>query len=223
MAALGHGKAQPEGTIRFAASSTFAQLYLAPLLPEFLARNPGLRLDLRFSDTPFDLLEGSFDIALRNSVLDDSSLKARRLADVAGWLCASPDYLARHGTPQVPADLDRHQLMAFRSLRTRTLVSASGERVEFSCGDHNCRVIIDDGASMRFAAMAGLGISTHADWNIDRALRDGSLVRVLPEWHVEDDTALWLVYPKTNVLTAKVRVLIDFLVEKIGRNPPWQT
>jgi len=156
-------------------------------------------------------------------VLDDSSLKARRLADVAGLLCASPDYLARHGTPQVPADLDRHQLMAFRSLRTRTLVSASGERAEFSCGDHNCRVIIDDGASMRFAAMAGLGISTHADWNIDRALRDGSLVRVLPEWHVEDDTALWLVYPKTNVLTAKVRVLIDFLVEKIGRNPPWQT
>ena len=223
MAALGHGKAQPEGTIRFAASSTFAQLYLAPLLPEFLARNPGLRLDLRFSDTPFDLLEGSFDLALRNSVLDDSSLKARKLADVAGLLCASPDYLARHGTPQVPADLDRHQLMAFRSLRTRTLVSASGERAEFSCGDHNCRVIIDDGASMRFAAMAGLGISTHADWNIDRALRDGSLVRVLPEWHVEDDTALWLVYPKTNVLTAKVRVLIDFLVEKIGRHPPWHT
>lgn len=221
MAALGHGRAQAEGTIRFAASSTFAQLYVAPLLPEFLARNPGLRLDLRFSDTPFDLLEGSFDLALRNSALDDSSLKARKLAEVRGVLCASPDYLARRGTPASPTDLADHDLLAFRSMGPRTLISSRGEKAEFACPEENCRVVIDDGASMRFAAIAGLGISPHADWNVEQALRDGTLCRVLPEWHVQDNTALWLVYPKTNVLTAKVRVLIDFLVEKIGRDPPW--
>lgn len=223
MAALGHGKARTEGTIRFAASSSFAQLYLAPILPEFLARNPGLRLDLRLSDTPFDLLEGSFDLALRNSILDDSSLKARKLADVRGVLCASPDYLDSKGKPGHPADLRDHEMIAFQRMKPMVLVARDGQRVELDCSESNCRVVIDDGASMRFAAQAGLGISAHADWNVEHCFRDGSLVRVIPEWHVEDATALWLVYPKTNVLTAKVRVLIDFLVEKIGRNPPWRS
>lgn len=222
MAALGHGKARPEGTIRFAASSTFAQLYLAPLLPEFLEKNPGLRLDLRFSDTPFDLLEGSFDLALRNDVLDDSSLKARKLADVRGILCASPQYLAHKGIPEHPDDLGQHDLLAFRSLRKRTLVRSDGEKAMLICDEKNCRVVVDDGAAMRLAAIAGLGISTHADWNVHHALQKGSLRRVLPDWHVDDDTALWLVYPKSNILTAKVRVLIDFLVDRVGRNPQWQ-
>ncbi|APG61563.1 LysR family transcriptional regulator [Sphingorhabdus lutea] len=222
LAALGHGKAQVEGTIRFAATSSFAQLYLAPILPEFLARHPGLRLDLRLSDTPFDLLEGSFDLALRNSALDDSSLKVRKLADIKGILCASPDYVARRGMPQSPDELDGHDLLAFQSMRTRKLISKTGQRANFTYHEGNCRVVMDDGASMRFAAIAGLGISTHAEWNVMAALKSGELLHILPQWHIDDDSALWLVYPKTNVLTAKVRVLIDFLVEKIGRNPPWR-
>lgn len=223
MAALGHGKAEASGTIRFAAPSSFAQLYIAPILAEFLERNPGLSLDLRFSDASFDLLEGSFDLALRNSVLDDSSLKARKLADVENILCASPNYLKRRGTPQSPEDLASHDIIAFRRHGQRVLLSGSGERASCSFDEAKCRVVIDDGASQRFACIAGLGISMNADWNVHQAIREGRLVRVLPDWRVETDVAPWLVYPKSNVLTAKVRVLIDFLVEKIGRNPPWRS
>lgn len=222
MAALGHGKPDAAGTVRFAAPSSFAQLYIAPILPEFLRLNPGVDLDLRFSDAPFDLLEGSFDLTLRNSTLDDSALKARKLADVEDILCASPEYLERRGTPRSPADLADHDLIAFRRQGERVLISASGERATFSLDEADCRVVIDDGASQRAACAAGLGISVNADWNIHHALREGTLMRVLPDWRIENDIALWLVYPKSNVLTAKVRVLIDFLVEKIGRNPPWQ-
>ncbi|MAN13277.1 MAG: LysR family transcriptional regulator [Dinoroseobacter sp.] len=223
MAALGHGKAEASGTVRFAAPSSFAQLYIAPILPEFLERNPGLSLDLRFSDAPFDLLEGSFDLALRNSVLDDSSLKARKLADVKDILCASPEYLKLRGTPQTPDDLMTHDLIAFRRQGERVLVSGSGERATFVLEPSKCRVMFDDGASQRLACAAGLGISMNADWNVHRAIRDGKLIRVLPDWRIENKIALWLVYPKSNVLTAKVRVLIDFLVEKIGRTPPWRS
>ena len=224
MAALGHGKPRAQGTIRFAASSSFAQLHLTPLLPVFLAQNPGIHLDLRLSDLPFDLLEGSFDLALRNSVLDDSSLKARKLADVDLVLCASPDYLARRGTPQTPGDLQEHDFIAFRTMeRNLALVSQSGELVQFEPANDPCRITIDDGASHRLACAAGLGISVNADWNVAEAIRDGSLVRVLPDWRVADETALWLVYPKSNVLTGKVRLLIDFLVDNIGRRPPWRT
>ena len=80
-AALGHGQVTATGTLRFTAPSTFAQLYIAPLLPAFLERHPGIDLDLRLTDLEMDLIQGSFDLALRNAVLADSSLKARKLAD----------------------------------------------------------------------------------------------------------------------------------------------
>lgn len=223
MAALGHGQATAAGTIRFAAPSSFAQLYIAPILPEFLERNPALNLDLRFSDAPFDLLEGSFDLALRNSALDDSSLKVRKLADVEDILCASPEYLERRGTPNAPDDLTDHDIIAFRRQGTRTLISNWGDRATYSFDESGCRVVMDDGASQRLACASGMGISMNADWNVHHALSEGRLVRVLPDWRIENDIALWLVYPKSNVMTAKVRILIDFLVEKIGHNPPWRS
>ena len=100
-AALGRGNVPATGTLRFTAPSTFAQLYIAPILPEFLALQPGISLDLRLTDMEFDLILGSFDLALRNSALPDSSLKGRKLADDTRVLCASPDYLNQHGTPRI--------------------------------------------------------------------------------------------------------------------------
>ena len=75
---------------------------------------------------------------------------------------------------------------------------------------------------MRIATKAGVGISMNSGWSIHQDIQDGALVRVLPDYQVEDQSAIWLVYPKSNVLTAKVRVFIDFLVEKIGEQPIWE-
>ena len=80
---------------------------------------------------------------------------------------------------------------------------------------------MDDGLSQKIATIAGAGISMNALWSVHHELADGSLVRVLPDYKVDDQTALWLVYPKSNVLTAKVRIFIDFLLEKIGNAPVW--
>ncbi|WP_298336574.1 LysR family transcriptional regulator [uncultured Erythrobacter sp.] len=223
MAALGQGRPQASGTIRLAASSSFAQLYIAPILPEFLERYPEINLDLRLSDAQFDLLEGSFDLALRSGVLDDSSLKARKLADASDVLCAAPEYLAKAGMPQNPEEMADYNLIAFRQLENAVELERDGYRETITMQADGTRIVLDDGASQRLATKAGLGISLNARWNVERELRDGVLVQVLPEWKVVSDRALWLVYPKSNVLTAKVRVLIDFLVEKIGRNPPWQS
>lgn len=79
--------------------------------------------------------------------------------------------------------------------------------------------VVDDSRLCR--CIAGAGISMNALWSIHRELADGSLIRVLPNYKVDDQTALWLVYPKSNVLTAKVRIFIDFLLEKIGNVPVW--
>ena len=220
-AAFGLGSDTATGTLRFAASSTFAQLYIAPLLPEFLSLHPGINLDLRLSDTQFDLIEGSFDLALRNSALADSSLKARKLADDTRILCASSAHLTQHGTPAHPDELPAHHLIAFRNSTPKHLIGPDGAQEQFDPRQANCRVVVDDGASQKIATIAGAGISINSLWSVHREITDGSLVRVLPDYEVKDLSALWLVYPKSNVLTAKVRTFIDFLLDRIGKSPVW--
>lgn len=223
LAALGHGATEVRGTIRFAASSTFAQLYIAPILGRFLARYPGVNLELRLTDTHINLIEGGFDLALRNSAIEDSSLRARKLADDQRILCASPAYLACHGVPETPEDLTNHQLLVFMDNTARTL-AAHGDHAPstFPPPGATNRVVCDDGASMRLATKAGVGISMNSTWSVHQDLADGSLKRVLPAYEVADESAVWLVYPKSNVLTAKVRVLIDFLLDEIGTPPIWE-
>ncbi|WP_277207088.1 LysR family transcriptional regulator [Vibrio misgurnus] len=221
-AAMGLGQAIAKGTLRFTASSTFAQLYIAPILADFLEEHPGVNLELRFSDTQFNLIEGSFDLALRNAPLDDSSLKCRKLANDRRILCASPSYLAQRGVPKTPGDLTQHHLIGFQDKSSKALISRSGVKAYFAPLEGECRLVLDDGYSKKVVTQAGAGISINSLWCVHQELKDGSLVHVLPEFDIQDDSAVWLIYPKTNVLTAKVRVFMDFLLNRIGKNPIWE-
>lgn len=223
-AAFGHGSSEVTGTLRFASSSTFAQLFIAPILPEFLERYPAVNLELKLSDMPLNLIEGGFDLALRNYAIEDSGFRARKLANDNRILCASPDYLARHGVPEGLEDLSSHKLLGFMGGPAKKLIVDGGERSgTFPPPGAEQRITCDDGASMRIATVAGVGISMNSYWSVSREIQDGSLVRVLPDYEIDDQSAIWLVYPKSNVLTAKVRVFIDFLLEKIGEPPIWES
>ncbi|MCG7521635.1 LysR family transcriptional regulator [Ruegeria sp. Ofav3-42] len=220
-AALGQGRAQVSGTLRFTAPSTFAQLYIAPILPDFIEVHPELSLDLRLSDKQFDLIDGSFDLALRNAALEDSTLRGRKLADDTRVLCASPEYLKNHGHPKSPEELGQHRLVAFGNDATLRMVKTDGTFAEFNPNAGRCNLVIDDGHSHKIATLAGAGISPNSLWSIHKELSSGDLVRVLPEYECVADTALWLIYPQANVLSAKVRIFMDFLLERIGRSPAW--
>lgn len=210
-AALGLNADKPSGILRFAAPSTFAQLHIMPLLPEFHAQYPDITLDLRLSDTRFDLIEGSFDLALRSAPLQDSSLRGRKLSDDMRVLCAAPDYLARKGTPTTPEDLQGHDLLSWTSTAPRDLISGN-RRFTLEAKRMNCRTIIDDGASQRIATVAGGGISINSLWSVAHEIRAGRLVNILPEWQLAGASVLWLIYPRSNVLTPKVRCFMDFLL-----------
>lgn len=217
LAALGLGNTQPSGTLRFACSSTFAQRYVVPILAEFLQRYPKIDVQLNLSDTQMNLIEGGFDLALRNYSAQDSSLIGRKLANDVRVLCASKNYIKTHGMPTTPQQLKSHQIVVFRDSKARMLVSCKrGEQDAVFPPMNQPRVMIDDGTSMRIAAQSDVGICMSSLWNIDKELKDGSLVRVLENYRVQDNSAIWLVYPKSNVLTAKVRVFIDYLVEKLS-------
>lgn len=221
LVALGKGQPEAKGTLRFTAPSTFAQLYIAPILPQFLHAHPGIKLDLRLSDIEFDLIEGSYDLALRNMALQDSSLKGRKLADDTRVLCASPAYLETAGTPAHPGELAKHQLIAFKDLNPRLLAGPDGAQAHFEPRESNSRLILDDGLSQKIATLNGTGISLNSLWSVHNELRSGELVRVLSDWKADTQSALWLVYPQSNVISVKVRVFIDFLLQSLGRGAIW--
>ncbi|MDA5557328.1 LysR family transcriptional regulator [Shimia sp. MMG029] len=221
LAALGRGQATPTGTLRFTASSTFSQIYIVPILHKFLERFPGITLDLRLSDSRFDLIEGSFDLAIRNSALEDTSLKGRKLADDQRILCAAPSYLKARGVPQTPDDLKSHELIAFANQDARPLLGKNGQTASFAPQEAKSRIILDDGLSQKLATIAGAGISINSMWCVHKELESGALVHVLPDYEISDGSVIWLVYPKANALSPKVRVFMDFLISEIGRAPVW--
>jgi DNA-binding transcriptional LysR family regulator len=214
-AALGEGTMTPSGTLRFAAPSSFAQLHIIPILPAFQALYPDITLDLRLSDTRMDIIEGSFDLALRSAPLEDSSLLGRKLADDTRILCASPDYIATHGRPVTPDDLASHRFLSWSNLAPREVINADGETTMLDPKTMACRTILDDGTSQRLATLAGMGISINSLWSVRRDIEAGHLVPVLPDWRLHDQSVLWLIYPKSNVLTPKVRCFMDFLVDRL--------
>jgi DNA-binding transcriptional LysR family regulator len=116
----------------------------------------------------------------------------------------------------MPADLAAHSLISFRDFSAKALVTQAGRKAMFDPKSAIARLLCDDGQSQKIATMAGAGISINSMWSVHRELEEGSLVRVLPNYRLDQQTALWLVYPKSNVLTAKVRVFIDFLLDEVG-------
>lgn len=112
-------------------------------------------------------------------------------------------------------------LIAFKDSSPIPLLGRDGSVGQFNPRLGGVRLTVDDGLSRKIATMAGAGISINSLWSVHRELADGSLVRVLPDHRVDVQAALWLVYPQSNVLTAKVRLFIDFLLEKIGKAPTW--
>ncbi|TYT24929.1 LysR family transcriptional regulator [Luteimonas viscosa] len=217
-AVLGREQLSPRGVLRVAAPSSFARLHIVPALPAFMARYPDLRLDLRISDSVVDLVEGAFDVAVRYADLADSSFVARRLAPDRRVLVASPGYLARHGEPASPDDLDRHACLVVGTLDVWTFRDPYGEVVARRVTPV---LRINDGTAVRDAAAAGLGIALMATWAAADALRGGTLVPVLRDHPLVSTQTLWALYPSARELAPKVRVFIDWLVEQFGPEPPW--
>jgi DNA-binding transcriptional LysR family regulator len=214
-AVLGGGAVAPKGTLRFAAPSSFAQLHIIPLLPEFQALYPDITLDLRLSDTRMDIIEGSFDLALRSAPLEDSSLQGRKLAEDTRILCASPDYIAEFGFPETPDDLLQHRYLSWFNLAPRGIINSNGDTAKLDHSTLQCRTIFDDGTSQRLATLAGMGVSINSLWSVGQDIDAGRLIRVLPDLRLHDRSVLWLIYPKSNVLTPKVRCFMDFLIDRL--------
>jgi len=208
-------KAEVQGLLRMTMPGSFGRMYIIPALAEFQVRYPLVSLDLRLSDEVLDVVEGAYDLIIRNASLVDSSLIVRKLASDRRLLVASPSYLKRYGVPSTPDELANHKCVILGE--TTRWKFESGQTVSVP---HSYAV--NDGEAMRKMIELGMGIGIKSVWNASKSLKSGLLVEVLPQFPLMTDAAIWVLYPSRRIVAPKVYAMIDFLLEQFQPVPPWE-
>jgi DNA-binding transcriptional LysR family regulator len=212
--AVTHLQATPRGLLRVNAPMSFGTLQLGPAIADFMERYPELRIQLVLSDEQVDPVQGGLDVTLRIADLESSSLIARKIMPVDRVVCASPEYFERHGTPKHPSDLRDHNCLAYGFLSTGNQWKLTGKD-----GDHWIQppwtLCVNNAEVLRDAAINARGITVLPVFIASDALRDGRLQTCLADYHPPQLT-LYAIYPPTQHLAMKVRLFIDFLVERFG-------
>lgn len=206
--------AEPRGTIRLTASVNFGTHQLTPAIASFLARHPQVRFDVSLSDRIVDIVEEGFDLAIRIGTTGAENLVARKLGEMRLVPCASPDYIAKHGAPDSPEDLARHNCLTYEyALRNAWAFrdAAGRERAVRVAGSLNS----NNGDLNVAAAVQGVGIALEPDFIVGAQLKAGDLVPVL-EAFVTPISPIYAVYPSRRFLPAKIRAFVDYLVERFS-------
>ena len=207
------GRNRPRGLIRVSTGSAFAKLRLARWLPEFAARYPEITVDLGVTDRRVDLAAEGIDLAIRVGPLSESSLVGRRLGEVRRVIAASPDYLARQGTPQQPQDLLQHNcllLSGFARLAKWPFV-IKGRRVALPVGGS---LTSDNAECLYELALGGAGIVRLGDFLGEEALADGRLLPLFEASHDPEPRPITLLTPPALKGLPRLRAFMDFLLEK---------
>lgn len=219
---IGTLAAAPRGVLRINVPMTFGVRHIGPLMPEFMDRYPDLIPEISLSDRFVDVLEEGVDVVVRISSLTDSSLIAKRLCCNSRVLVASPDYLARRGTPQRPEDLIDHDCLLYTYLKREgvwELSGPAGRQIAVRVAEPKMRA--NNGEIILAAARAGQGIAYSPMFMAGDDIRAGRLVQVLPDWR-DERASVFAVHAHTRFVPAKVRVFIDFLAEKFAGKPAWE-
>lgn len=202
----------PKGRLRVSAALGHGRLAIVPLVAAFSARYPNIVVDLTLGDEVVDILGGEADVAVRFGHLPDSPLTARRIGETGQVVVASPEYLQRHGTPQEPADLLRHNCLRFNFRRAEPDWPFSRDGAGFSLkisGNIEC----SSGEALAQFAREGAGIARIGRFTVAEDLRRGDLVPLLEAWNPGDEEPIHAVFIGGATMPARVRVFVDFLLE----------
>lgn len=213
-------RVKASGLLRMNVPLSFGSRFIAPLLPAFSRLHPEVNIELGLSDAELDLIAGSWDLAVRIGRLADSPLQVRRLGDSPMLVCASPDYLDRHGIPDRVADLTRHNCLSY------TLSAMQGRKHWFfgPGGEYrvpvNGNLIANNGDALLAAAVHGQGIIYQPRFIVGEAIERGELVALELDKPPMELGGIHVLYPPDRRPPAKVRVMIDYLAEVFAQKPP---
>lgn len=206
----------PRGRLRVNSNIGFGLRVLAPILPRFLDAYPEVALDLSLTDQVIDLMDERADVAIRVGRLRSSQLMARKLGESRKVVVASPDYLARQGTPRTVSDLEHHQLMGFhlaRSVQDWMFLDEAGVATPYAA---NARVLVGDGETMRRLSLEGVGLGRQGRFHVEKDIAAGRLVPVMEDLNPGDIEEIHAVYVgQGGHLPARVRAFIDWLAREV--------
>jgi DNA-binding transcriptional LysR family regulator len=212
-------QSEPRGLLRVNAPMSFGTLHLGRAVADFMERYPQLQIQLVLSDQQIDPVQEGFDVTLRIADLPSSSLIARKIAPALRVVCAAPSYLERRGTPKHPNELRDHDCLAYGHLATGNQWKLTGPD-----GDHWIHIpwtlCTNNGEVLRDSAVRGRGIVLLPTFIAGADLQQGSLRTILADYKAPE-ISIYAIYPQTRHLSVKVRVFIDFLVERFGGRPYW--
>ncbi|MDO4429891.1 MAG: LysR family transcriptional regulator [Lonepinella koalarum] len=198
-----------QGNLVVSVPMDFGYRFIAPSLPRFVQAHPNLHIDIEYSDRKVDLVAEGYDIALRIGYLQDSTLVAKKIAGSTMHFAASPDYLKKHGIPQIPEELEHHDCLLYKALGNQVYWTFNNqhhiEKVKM-----NSKLICNNGLTLTQLAKSGLGIINSPYFLIDKELQSGELVEILADYR-QQELDLHLIYPNRRHLPAKVRAFIDFI------------
>lgn len=231
-ASVSAGGIKASGHLRITAPAGFGRRHVAPLVPQFRALHPDVTISLNLSDRVVDIAGEGYDCAVRVGDMPDSSLVSVRMADNRRLCVATPAYLARHGTPQTPADLARFHCLALSSDASQTRGWAFKLPAEDKVGKQGGKEgdvvylkpagVLDcsDGQVLHDWCLAGLGIAWRSTWEVESEIAAGQLVAVLEDYAAPPN-GIYAVFPQRKHLPLRVRLWIDFLKECYGSPGFW--
>lgn len=208
----------PQGKIRVGAPMQIGRQLVAPLIGGFNTRYPGVSVELVLSDAGLEVMEDDIDVAIRNGLPAEQNVVARKLLDSRRVVCASPKYLERHGVPQTPDDLLKHnciRLVRGRRIFDRWAFAVDGQRHEIQV---NGTLSTTSGEIVYDWALAGKGIALKAVWDIETALDEGRLVKLLSAYSC-DEIALYAVFAAATHRPPRVRAFLDYLTTSLASAP----
>lgn len=204
------GQASPKGLLRVNATFGFGRQFLAPSIADFMALHPEVEVQLQLTDRPVNLVDEGFDVGIRFGELPDARIISKKIASNRRVLCAAPAYLEQFGTPQSPADLQRHRCIVIResdaTYGTWHLHTGSTQATVKIRGTAST----NDGEVALHWGLSGLGILQRSQWNVAPYLRSGRLREVLGDWQLPN-ADIHAVYPVKSNLSAKVRAFVQHL------------
>lgn len=216
---LTSAKGSPSGLLRVNATLGFGRMHVAPVIAEYSRMYPDVDVQLQLSADPPPLSEDAFDVCVRFGEPPDARIVARKLAPNRRLLVASPRYLREHGTPQTPADLHRHNCIGIRqgsdAYGVWRLTPVKGAKARTESIHVRGRLTTNDGEIAVNWALQGHGIVLRAEWDVDRYLRSGRLVQVLPQF-ATPEANIYAVYQQRHQLSSRIRLFVEYLAEKFA-------
>jgi DNA-binding transcriptional LysR family regulator len=208
LAARGAG-AGLSGKLRIGAAVTFARLHIVPKIPEFLAQNPELEIEVILDDRNIDLVQEGIDVAFRMGTMPDSSLTARKIGSSPRAVMGAAAYFERSGKPTMPGELALHQAILYphNGMTDVWAFERDGSEVSVTV---KSRLRMTAAEGIRAAILAGAGLTIASEWMFGPELAGGTVQRALEEWHLAP-VDLWAVYPAGRVATAKARTFVSFV------------